>query len=138
MYDKDKEPFAGSELTTILVVSDLAQSVTFYSEILGAKKFREYGGTSVVYKFLNNWILLVTPGGPTVDKPKVHYRPMRNENEVSHSFTIRVKDCKKSYDILKKRGAQFLSPPVSRGKEVRCFFRDPDGNLFEISEYNAF
>jgi len=25
--------------------------------------------------------------------------------------------------------------PVSHGPETRCFFRDPDGHLFEISEY---
>jgi len=27
-----------------------------------------------------------------------------------------------------------LTPPLDRGAEIRCFFRDPDGNLFEISE----
>jgi catechol 2,3-dioxygenase-like lactoylglutathione lyase family enzyme len=28
----------------------------------------------------------------------------------------------------------FLTPPVDRGSEIRAFFRDPDGHLFEISE----
>ena len=32
------------------------------------------------------------------------------------------------------RGADFLTPPVDRGGEIRAFFRDPDGHLFEISE----
>jgi catechol 2,3-dioxygenase-like lactoylglutathione lyase family enzyme len=135
MQETNKDPFSDSELTTILVVSDLERSASFYSHILGAEKFREYGGNSIVYKFLNNWILLVTPGGPTEDKPETHFLPPANEKEVSQSFTIRVKDCLKSYDILKKRGAHFLSAPAKRGKEIRCFFRDPDGHLFEISEY---
>lgn len=135
MHDLKNDPFEKAEFTTILVVSDLERSASFYSNILGAEKFREYGGNSIVYKFLKNWILLVTPGGPTADKPETHFLPPVNENEVSHSFTIRVKDCEKSYDILRKRGAHFLSSPVKRGKETRCFFRDPDGHLFEISEY---
>ena len=62
-------PFEASALTTILVVSDMAKSKLFYVDVLGAKIFREYGGDSLVLEFLGNWILLVTPGGPTTDKP---------------------------------------------------------------------
>ena len=36
--------------------------------------------------------------------------------------------------MLRERGAEFLSPPVDRGVEIRAFFRDPDGHLLEISE----
>jgi catechol 2,3-dioxygenase-like lactoylglutathione lyase family enzyme len=35
---------------------------------------------------------------------------------------------------LKERGAEFLTPPVDHGWEIRAFFRDPDGHLFEISQ----
>ncbi|MEQ8337228.1 MAG: VOC family protein, partial [Cyclobacteriaceae bacterium] len=84
---------------------------------------------------LNNWVLLVTPGGPTEDKPDVHFEPPQNINSISHSFTIRVIDCQEAYMVLKGRGAKFLTPPVKNGPETRCFFRDPDGHLFEISEY---
>jgi catechol 2,3-dioxygenase-like lactoylglutathione lyase family enzyme len=28
-----------------------------------------------------------------------------------------------------------LTPPYKRGQEIRCFFRDPDGHLFEISQF---
>ena len=135
MEQKSDNPFENSELTTILVVSDLAKSRSFYVDVLGAKIFREYGGNSVVLELLNNWILLVLPGGPTEDKPDIHFQPSADLAQVSHSFTIRVQDCKKSYDILKSRGAIFITPPFDWGMETRCFFRDPDGHLFEISEY---
>lgn len=128
-------PFENSALTTILVVSDMANSKKFYVNVLGAKIFREYGGDSMVLEFLDNWILLVTPGGPTDDKPNTKFVAPLNPDDVSHSFTIRVKDCNKSYQILKQRGAEFITPPFVRGAETRCFFRDPDGHLFEISEY---
>ena len=91
----------------------------------------------MVLEFLGNWILLVTPGNPTEDKPETHFVPPVDKNKVSHAYTIRVKDCKKSYEILKSRGAEFITPPFERGAETRCFFRDPDGHLFEISEYKG-
>lgn len=137
MNSKSDNPFIDSALTTILVVSDMPRSKVFYVDVLGAKVFREYGGDSLVLEFLGSWILLVTPGEPTEDKPNTHYVPPMDKDSVSHSFTIRVKDCRKSYDILKNRGAVFITPPVDRGAETRCFFRDPDGHLFEISEYRA-
>jgi len=127
--------FSGSALTSILVVKDIQRSKDFYSKVLGASIYREYGGDSLVLKFLNNWLLLVTPGGPTEDKPDVDFEPPKNPQSVSHSFTIRVIDCKESYKVLKQRGAKFITPPVTRGLETRCFFRDPDGHLFEISEF---
>jgi len=130
-------PFDESSLTTILVVSDMAASKSFYVDVLGAKVFREYGGDSLVLDFLGNWLLLVKPGGPTEDKPKTHFKLPADRNEVSHSFTIRVKDCVRSYEILLRAGADFITPPVSRGAETRCFFYDPDGHLFEISEYRS-
>jgi len=130
-------PFEDSALTNILVVADLEKSKSFYVDVLGAKIFREYGGDSIVLEFLGNWILLVTPGEPTEDKPKTHLIPPHDKNKVSHAYTIRVKDCHKSYMVLKKNGANFITPPFDRGSEIRCFFRDPDGHLFEISEYRG-
>lgn len=127
-------PFQDAALTTILVISDMEKSKDFYLNKLGAEMYREYGGNSIVLKFLNNWILLVTAGGPTEDKPDTYFTPPENPQAVSHSFTIRVQDCQQSYEVLQTRGVHFITPPKARGSEVRCFFRDPDGHLFEISE----
>jgi catechol 2,3-dioxygenase-like lactoylglutathione lyase family enzyme len=132
----DTYPFKDSALTIILVVSDLKRSKSFYIDILGAEFYREYD-SSLVIKFLDNWILLVLPGEPTDDKPDIHYKIPQDPNKVSFSFTIRVQSCKESYEILQSRGVLFLTPPMDRGSEVRCFFKDPDGHLLEISEYRA-
>lgn len=129
-------PDPTSALTTIVVAEDIDKSKQFYSDVLGAELFREYGGTSLVYKFLGGWLLVVTGGGPTPDKPTVSFASPSNPDEVSTAFTIRVQDCAKTYDELKSRGADFLTPPMSSegGGEIRCFFRDPSGHLFEISQ----
>ena len=132
-----ENPFEGSALTTILVVSDLQISKNFYVSKLGAKLFREYGKDSIVLQLLENWILIVGPGGPTEDKPNTQFVTPGNRNDVSHCFTIRVKNCQKSYEILTDKGVIFITPPVINGSETRCFFYDPDGHLFEISEYRG-
>src|ERR1700694_2445601 len=112
------------ELTTLLVVGDLARSVEFYRDVLGATLVREYGGTSAVFKFQESWILLVTGGPPTKDKPMVTFAAPSPPALVSHELTISVPDCPAAYATLLARGASFLTPPVEYEWEVRCFFRD--------------
>lgn len=127
-------PTADMPLTHIIVVSDYERSRNWYRDVLGARLDREYGGTSAVFDFNGTWLLVVTGGGPTADKPGVTFAPPQDLSTVGHSFTIRVGDCQQAYDTLTARGAEFLTPPYDWGAEVRCFFRDPDGHLFEISE----
>jgi catechol 2,3-dioxygenase-like lactoylglutathione lyase family enzyme len=49
-------------------------------------------------------------------------------------MTLRVADCQAAYEAPGSRGAAFLTPPHDRGAEIRCFLRDPDGHLVEISQ----
>ena len=127
-------PTDGVELTILRVVADLDRARTFYRNVLGATEISEYGGTSAVLQFQGSWLLLVTGGGPTPDKPRVAFAPPADLDTVSHELTIRVPDCRAAYEILSQRGAIFLTPPVEYEWEIRCFFRDPDGHLLEISQ----
>ncbi len=127
-------PATDTALTHILVVRDPTRSRAWYVDVLGASVFREYGA-SVVLSFAGAWLLLVTGGPPTDDKPGVTLAPPDDPGRRDSLFTIRVADCRAAYEILVARGASFLTPPVTHTSETRCFFRDPDGHLFEISEY---
>jgi catechol 2,3-dioxygenase-like lactoylglutathione lyase family enzyme len=121
-------------VTHILVVADPARSRDFWVGVLGAELYREYGGTSVVLRFAGTWLLLVSGGEPTADKPTVIFTPPADVNRVSHAITLRVADCQVVYEALRSRGAAFLTPPHDWGSEIRCFLRDPDGHLVEISQ----
>lgn len=129
-------PTPETELTHILVVADPARSRDWYANVLGATVEREYG-SSIVLRFAGSWLLLVEGGGPTDDKPTVTLEPPRDPDRRDQLFTIRVDDCQATYDQLRSRGGVFLTPPVVHGRETRCFLRDPDGHLFEISEYRS-
>jgi catechol 2,3-dioxygenase-like lactoylglutathione lyase family enzyme len=120
--------------THILVVADPARSKAWYLDVLGATLYREYG-SSVVLSFGGTWLLLVEGGPPTDDKPTVTLEPPADPDRRDNLFTIRVDDCRATYELLRARGATFLTPPVDHGSETRCFLRDPDGHLFELSEY---
>lgn len=126
--------FTASALTHLLVVEDLEASREWYVDVLDASVFREYGGTSAVLELLGHWLLLVTEGEPTPDKPTVAFVAPENADRVSSQIIFRVDDCWATYQLLVSRGAAFLTEPVDRNGEVRAFFRDPDGHLFEISQ----
>src|ERR1700733_14646043 len=119
--------FSASALTHLLVVSDAQASRDWYVKVLDASVYAEYGGTSVVLELLGNWLLLVTGGEPTADKPTVTFGPQRDPDFQSNEIIFRVDDCRATYQLLQSRGAEFLAVPVDWGSEVRAFFRDPDG-----------
>lgn len=130
----DRFPAPGTEITHLIVVSDVEAARRWYEDVLGATVERAYGGTSVVLSLLGQWLLLVTGGEPTADKPTVTFAPPPNPDTASAEMIFGVADCRAAYDKLAARGAEFLAPPVEYPWEVRAFFRDPDGHLFEISE----
>jgi catechol 2,3-dioxygenase-like lactoylglutathione lyase family enzyme len=126
--------FLASAMTHLFVVADAQASRDWYVEVLDAAVYGEYGGTSVVLDLLGNWLLLVTGAGPTEDKPTVTFAPPDDPDRVSAELIFRVDDCRGTYELLRGRGAEFLTEPLDRGGEIRAFFRDPDGHLLEISE----
>jgi len=125
------------ELTRLLVVRDIDVARDWYTQVLGATLHGEYGGTSNVLRIAGAWLLVVTGGAPTEDKPTVTFAAPDDPDRVSAELIFRVPDCRAAYDELVGRGATFLHEPVDNGYEVRAFFRDPDGHLFEISSLHS-
>src|SRR5215831_3577291 len=82
----------------------------------------------------NGWITISTAGGPTPDKPTVTLQPPFDSDHVSAFLNIRVADMGATYERWRARGAEFLTPPIDRGVELRCYMRDPDGHLIEVGQ----
>ena len=55
-------------------------------------------------------------------------------NQVSASLNIRVADIQKLDEDWNPKGVEFLTPPIQRQTEIRCYARDPDGHLIELGQ----
>jgi hypothetical protein len=49
-------------------------------------------------------------------------------------MNVRVAEIATFYSDAKSKGAQFLTEPLDRKAEIRCYLRDPDGYLIEIGQ----
>jgi catechol 2,3-dioxygenase-like lactoylglutathione lyase family enzyme len=127
-------PTSGVELRYLLVASDYARSLAFYRDMLEAKVVRQISDVLCLLSFGGSEFLLTVGGGPTQDKPTVTFAPPTSPDMVSSELNIRVPDCFAAYEVLRSRGAEFLTPPVNWGYEVRAFLRDPDGHLLELTQ----
>ena len=119
-------------LTHFLVSADVARSRAFYADVLGGEVLRAEAPCMI--KLANGWVIINEGGGPTEDKPEVHLAPPGEPNRVSTFLNIRVADIAACYERWKAKGAEFLTPPMDRGGEIRCYMRDPDGFLIEVGQ----
>jgi catechol 2,3-dioxygenase-like lactoylglutathione lyase family enzyme len=125
-------PKSGIALTNFIVSADVERSRRFYTEVLGGEAVLE-GDLSIV-ALANSWVTIGGAGGPTEDKPAVTLEPPRDPDRVSSFMNIRVADIGAIYEQWSARGAEFLTPPIDRGVEIRCYMRDPDKRLIEVGE----
>jgi catechol 2,3-dioxygenase-like lactoylglutathione lyase family enzyme len=125
-------PREGIALTYFIVSTDVERSRRFYTEVLGGEAVLE-GELSIV-ALANGWVTISTGGGPTEDKPTVTLEPPSDPEHASSFLNIRVADIHSVYEEWSARGAEFLTPPIDRGVEIRCYMRDPDGHLIEVGQ----
>ena len=125
-------PKEGFIVTHFLTVVDVGRSADFYERILGGTVLRS--GEPTFLQIANSWLILNVGGGPTDDKPTVTLETPSDPDHVSSFLNIRVADIRAIYEQWRARGAEFLTPPIDRGSEIRCYMRDPDGHLIEVGQ----
>ena len=125
-------PKEGIALTNFIVSADVDRSRRFYTEVLGGEAVLE--GELAIVALANSWVTIGAAGGPTEDKPQVTLEPPSSPNRVSSFLNIRVADIGAMYKQWSARGAEFLTPPIDRGVEIRCYMRDPDRRLIEVGQ----
>jgi catechol 2,3-dioxygenase-like lactoylglutathione lyase family enzyme len=119
-------------LTHFIVSSDVDRARRFYAHVLGGEVLRD--GEPSIVALANSWIIINVGGPPTDDKPMVTLETPRDLNHISSFINIRVADIHAVYQQWRARGAEFLTPPGDRGRELRCYIRDPDGHLIEVGQ----
>ena len=80
-----------------------------------------------IVKLSNSWILMNPGGPPTPDKPGISVVSYQPGDTTSIFLNLRVADIQACYEEWKSKGAEFVTPPIDREAEIRCYMRDPDG-----------
>ena len=125
-------PSEGIVLTHFIVSRDVAASRDFYARVLGGTTVMER--EPAIVKLANSWIIINEGGGPTEDKPDVTLDVSSDLTHADAFLNIRVADIQQVYNDWSAKGAAFLTPPIDRGAEIRCYMRDPDGHLIEVGQ----
>ena len=125
-------PTHGLLVTHFLTVRDVVVSRRFYADVFGGEVVMEEN--PAIVKVANSWIIMNPGGGPTADKPDVTLEAPQSGDRVSSFLNVRVADMADFYAHAVAHGAHFLTEPVDRVAELRCYLRDPDGYLIEVGQ----
>lgn len=134
MADRDDwpTPTEGLVLTHFVTVRDVAVSRDFYADVFGGRVV--LAENPAIVQIANSWIIMNPGGGPTPDKPEITLTPPEPGDPVSAFLNVRVADIAAFYVSATGKGAQFLTEPLDRKAEIRCYLRDPDGYLIEVGQ----
>ena len=123
-------PSEGILPTHFIVSDDVERSRRFYTEVLGGETVfhgdASKGEPSII-ALANGWVTINVDGGPTADKPTVTLETPADPDRVNSFLNIRVADIHAVIRDWGARGAEFLTPPVDRGVELRCYMVIPTG-----------
>ncbi|MEU8081619.1 VOC family protein [Catellatospora citrea] len=125
-------PAEGMLVTLFLTVRKIARSRDFYSRVLGGTVVLDEN--PCIVKLSNSWIIMNPGGSPTPDKPGISVVDYQSGDTTSIFLNLRVADIQSCYEDWKAKGAEFVTPPIDRGAEIRCYMRDPDGYLIEVGQ----
>jgi putative intracellular protease/amidase/catechol 2,3-dioxygenase-like lactoylglutathione lyase family enzyme len=130
-------PRDGISIAHFLTVADIGRSARFYEKVFGARILSLGDGNAPGYLQLANiWMILNVGGGPTPDKPTVTLS-VPDPNHINSFMNFRVADIQACYQLWKSRGAEFLTEPIPKYGETRCYIRDPDGYVIEVGQSTA-
>src|SRR5579862_8169306 len=127
-------PKVGISIAHFLTVADIDRSLNYYEKVFGARILSRGDGNAPGYLELANiWMIVNVGGGPTPDKPTVTLSVV-DPDRISSFMNIRVADIQACYELWKGRGAEFITKPIPKYGEIRCYIRDPDGYIIEVGQ----
>ena len=131
-------PREGISIAHFLTVADIDRSVRFYETVFGGRILSrgDSSGAPAYIQIANTWLLVNVGGGPTPDKPSVTLT-VPDPNHINSFMNIRVADIQACYELWTSRGAEFITDPIPKYGETRCYIRDPDGYIIEVGQSNA-
>jgi catechol 2,3-dioxygenase-like lactoylglutathione lyase family enzyme len=129
-------PHEGFTIAQFLTVADIDRSVRFYETVFGGRILSRGDslGAPGYIQIANTWLIVNVGGGPTPDKPSVTLSVPADRDAFSSFMNIRVADIHACYELWRSRGAEFITEPLDKYGETRCYIRDPDGYIIEVGQ----
>src|SRR5271155_1183802 len=129
-------PRDGFSVAHFITVADVERSLRFSEKVFGGRipTTGDNKGAPGFIQIANIWLIVYYGGGPTSDKPTVTLSVPTDPDKVSSFMNIRVADIQACYELWKSRGAEFLTEPIAKYGEIRCYIRDPDGYIIEVGQ----
>jgi predicted enzyme related to lactoylglutathione lyase len=129
-------PLEGFTVTLFITVADIERSARYYEKVFGGRilSLGDSKGASGHIQIANTWLIVNVGGGPTPDKPTVTLSVLADPNHINSFMNIRVADIQECYKLWKSRGAEFITEPIPKYGEIRCYIRDPDGYIIEVGQ----
>lgn len=116
----------------VLTVNSIEHTISFYSQVFGMEVIH-FGTGRKALKFGNQKFNLHEQGKEFLPKAKV---PMPGSVDIC---LVTKHELQGVFDHLKELGVDIEEGPVQRtgavGGILSLYFRDPDGNLIEVSNY---
>lgn len=128
-------PRDGFTVAHFLTVADIGRSARFYETVFDGRILSsgDSSGAPAYIQIANTWLLVNGGGGPTPDKPTVTLS-VPDPDKINSFMNIRVADIKACYELWRSRGAEFITEPIPKYGEIRCYIRDPDGYIIEVGQ----
>lgn len=128
-------PREGLSIAHFLTVINIERSARWYEKVFGARilSLPDGKGSPAYLQLANIWMILNVGGGPTPDKPTVTLS-IPDPNHINSFMNFRVADIEACYKLWKSRGAEFITEPIRKYGEIRCYIRDPDGYIIEVGQ----
>ncbi|MCA9015762.1 MAG: VOC family protein [Planctomycetaceae bacterium] len=116
----------------VLTVKDIQATLQFYETVLGMQRV-EFGVQRYALTFGNQKINLHEAGHEL--EPKAAHA---QAGSADLCFILKT-SVNEAIEDLQSQGVEIIAGPVERtgalGKMISAYFRDPDGNLIEVSNY---
>lgn len=80
-------------------------------------------------------VLMEAKAGPMIDETTAQQLREFIHKGLMGAGVFNTEDCRATYEELKRKGVEFISPPQERPYGVEALFKDNSGNWFSLTQH---
>jgi predicted enzyme related to lactoylglutathione lyase len=125
-------PREGMSIAHFLTVADIGRSARYYEKVFGAR-ILSLGDSNAWVPSAGEYLDDFECWG-RADPGSADGYAQPDPNHINSFMNFRVADIQACYELWKSRGAEFITEPIPKYGETRCYIRDPDGYIIEVGQ----